>query len=709
MGVFGDYALKYYESGIYVIPTNEKKEPKIKDGFKEDAKKLNVVESWIGKYPDANIAVLMGVGKMQNIVAFDIDLDGPLWEDATAEENMTKAAFCLPYSPVFKKGKKGITIFYRCYFQYHKPNGKKIIDFITNGYTVIPPSLYYEKKDLSLNEKYNYKWGPYDLLSFDLEELPELKQEDVDRFFGIFGEDLPKGEKLKNGRDTHISEMCWAALHKNKPREVVIQELLEIDQRMHETPFATDKKESKTRGRTPEQVMADFVDRAIKKLGDQYQPGLEVKPIDVPTIYSFERKEKALPHLPEFLSELACYLGHGTKCYNGSVIFALFVMSQLFGKRIEFYNSEDELRTAINLYFLYVCPSGIGKGRLKTRMLNFLRAFQNKQENARRVQAPKSEAAIYKMFKKPVVAIIQEEFHKLLAFSKNNNSPLSGINETLGDIFGEGAGELLPKDAADDSNASELILEPFLSILGMTQPRSFKNKVLGKDDPDEIFHQGLGARLIYAVDANKKLPRIDKNKTALNISYFEKELGEILKLVRKDQLTGNVPRIDLGTGVLNLVQALAEEYDAEADAEDERSSGESLLLPVINRRLECSLKIGVIYALCEIRNRNRLIFECADLLGAIELVRYFESQLDELIFREKVSDDAKRVLDRIINAKENGITEREIIRKNHQEKEIVRQQIIALLGQKLIVAAERKEKTGPATIVYISSKFINPN
>lgn len=509
MGVFGDYALKYYESGIYVIPTNEKKEPKVKDGFKEDAKKLNVVESWVGKYPDANIAVLMGVGKMQNIVAFDIDLDGPLWEDATAEENMTKAAFCLPYSPVFKKGKKGITIFYRCYFQYQKPNGKKIIDFITSGYTVIPPSLYYEKKDLSLNEKYNYKWGPYDLLSFDPEGLPELKQEDVDRFFGIFGEDLPKGKKLENGRDNHISEMCWAALHKNKPRDVVIKELLEIDQRMHETPFATDKKESKTRGRTPEEVMAHFVDRAIKKLGDKYQPGLEVilsaEDLDIYELPVFNAGP--MPHLHHMITSLGYYLNQSVyqNLETSREILALATFGAIIGNAR--YLRYEKLISYPNFYITMLQDSTDGKTAL-TDAVNHI--FSSLGLNDRFQNGLKTEAGLLSLFSDQRREIVLNigEFHTVLEEIEKPGEYSGNLLAFLSDHYTKtGMDYKVPKIK---SSEEKVILTPNISIIASTQPESLSSYI------EPLSEQGFFGRFLISRDSSNSLFRNKLSKKEEN-------------------------------------------------------------------------------------------------------------------------------------------------------------------------------------------------
>lgn len=695
MGVFGDYALKYYESGIYVIPTNEKKEPKVKDGFKEDAKKLNVVESWIGKYPDANIAILMGVGKMQNIVAFDIDLDGPLWEDATAEENMTKAAFCLPYSPVFKKGKKGITIFYRYYFQYHKPAGKKIIDFITNGYTVIPPSFYYEKKDLSLNEKYNYKWGPYDLLSFDPEELPELKQEDVDRFFGIFGEDLPKGEKLKNGRDTHISEMCWAALHKNKPRDVVIQELLEIDQRMHETPFATDKKKSKTRGRTPEQVMAHFVDRAIKKLGDKYQPGLEITAVD--GLETVVEKQDVMPELPQFLKQLADYFGDGDNQHNGAALTALIFMSVFLGKRIEFKHPKTGRRTAPNLYGFHVGSSGSGKGALKNRFIDMVKHCRDTMGNVCLTGLPKSDAALHRFFQKPVVCMLSEEFHQVLAAIGMGNKNFAAINETLAEIYSASTGVLLEKKAADAKFDADEVVEPYLSLFAATQPVNFKNKILGTKNWGDIFHQGLAARMLFTTD-DIGGPSID-NSTGLNRDTIRAKLQYLTTVTTKEQLKAIPKAFEYENGFINLFDAFYLEFKAERDKEDLISNHTSIMAPIISRRLENAIKVAMIYSVCEILENKPLVLKMEHLIRAVDLCKYFERILDRLVYGDQNNDEIERVFERIKSSGQN-LSQRDIATKNKQKSQDVAVYIATLLSQKRIEAISFKPLRGPAKITY---------
>lgn len=697
MGVFGDYALKYYESGIYVIPTGKKKEPVLPSGFKEDAKDFNILESWTEKYPDANIAVLMGVGKMQNIVAFDIDLEGPLWEEATAEENMEKASFCLPYSPVFKKGKKGITIFYRCYFQFKKPAGKKIIDFIANGYTVIPPSVYYEK-DLSLNEKYNYKWGPFDLLNFDLQELPELKPEDVDRFFGIFGEDLPKGGKITEGRDDHIADMCWAALKKNKPRDIVIQELLQIDQRMHAKPFATDEKENKTRGKTPTEVMADFVDRAIRKLGDSYQPGLFEAQASHEGMESIVEKEDVIPELPMFLKQLATYFGDGDNQHNGAALTSLIFMSIFLGKRIEFKHPKTGRRTAPNVYGFHVGSSGSGKGALKNRLIDLAKHCKDTMGNVCLTGLPKSDAALHRFFQKPVVCMLSEEFHQVLAAISMGNKNFAAINETLAEIYSASTSVLLEKKAADAKFDADEVIEPYLSLFAATQPVNFKNKILGTKNWGDIFHQGLAARMLFTTDDVGGL--LIDNANGLSRDAIKEDLRHLAIVTTKEQLKVIPRQIEYEEGFIGLFDAFYFEFKAEREKEDQTSDHNSIMAPIIARRLENAIKIAMIYCVCDVLENRPLLLRMEHLVRAVDLCKYFERILDRLVYADQNDDGLERVFNRIKNSGSKLLSQREITTKNRQKKEDVMTHIAMLLSQKRIEAVSFKPLRGPLKITY---------
>ena len=143
----------------------------------------NIISGW-SRYPDCGVGVACGMG----LICIDIDF----------EECMAPLLAILPVSHVQKKGKKGVSLFYRgntdiiSSRNFRTPDRVGLVDLLSEGkQTVLPPSIHPDT-----GEPY-YWWTDDTLLDTPLEELSELPDDIADRIGEVlkqFGYD-PDGDR----------------------------------------------------------------------------------------------------------------------------------------------------------------------------------------------------------------------------------------------------------------------------------------------------------------------------------------------------------------------------------------------------------------------------------------------------------------------------------------------------------------------------------
>lgn len=234
MGVFSDWADKYFESELSIIPV-EGKRARI-SAWTEYCRHLplvSTVEDWKAAYPDWNIGLC--TGPANNVMAFDLDTDN---EDIVKTVNLL-----LPPTPVTKRGKKGLTYFYKYSGQRSRPikcNGVQIADILADGrQTVLPPSIHPETNE-------PYKWlGQSILDAEDLPELPETLIIEIEQ--ALNGFDL--GERVKDaptGRNDAIKSFV-SSLADRLSVEEIVQRAVEYDRACFgKNSLFSDKSEFKT-------------------------------------------------------------------------------------------------------------------------------------------------------------------------------------------------------------------------------------------------------------------------------------------------------------------------------------------------------------------------------------------------------------------------------------------------------------------------------
>ncbi len=239
MGIFGDYAQKYYENGLAVIPVNGKKPLVLNwNKYSESLPTQDEVDKWAGMYSDANIGIVCG--KASNLTIVDFDFTG---QESEKVEKLLKSI--LPPTSVIKKGARGWSNFY----QYKNMgdiksvdrNGQRLVDFLSDEkQTVIPPSVHPDTKS-------PYLWtSPDTLESIAICDLPKLDNHVVSKILELEFIDLTSAESIfaqRSGRHDVICSYAWAIIEKVSSLEELAKMIFEYDLKKHsEAPYFSDKK-----------------------------------------------------------------------------------------------------------------------------------------------------------------------------------------------------------------------------------------------------------------------------------------------------------------------------------------------------------------------------------------------------------------------------------------------------------------------------------
>ncbi|WP_158672272.1 bifunctional DNA primase/polymerase [Bradyrhizobium guangdongense] len=159
-------------------------------GWRRKVPPPNVIAGW-SRYPDCGIGVCLG----RDLICIDIDF----------EPAMDALLAMLPHSNVQKKGRKGISLFYRGNTDairsrnFRTPERVGLVDLLAEGkQTVLPPSIHPDT-----GEPY-YWWTDDTLLDVRLDQLTELPDDIAERIgeaLKPYGYD-PQAERFARSRET---------------------------------------------------------------------------------------------------------------------------------------------------------------------------------------------------------------------------------------------------------------------------------------------------------------------------------------------------------------------------------------------------------------------------------------------------------------------------------------------------------------------------
>lgn len=470
--MFNEIAFEYFEKDLYTIPLNGKI-PLVKNWSMFSSQKPSelLIDSWVNRYPHANIGFL--TGKLTRVIAIDIDKDSALK--------------MVPNSPLVKKGKKGETRFFKYNGETNFKRHDLGIELLSTGnQTVLPPSIHPETKEA-------YVWTSLEtLLSYDVDDLPILPQE----FFDVVGQmETLKGDTL--GRHNSLIEICGAMVGRGEDATTIIEELQKFDIENHTPPYFTDKNEPhKGAGYHAALSMYMSVSKTAKQKGEFVEP----KKVEI--VFSESEIQKQIDEsnqvidikFPEprgFIKEIRDLIIQ--RSHKPRPKFALASALSLVGAI-----TSNKVRcgdSTPNLFQLIIAESGEGKdvplkaGKellIETGMLHLLG-----------LESYRGDKALVKKFESQRERLdIIDEISKLFRSMKSTNSFTSNIAETLTELWNSSSDLFTGFTTSEDTTG--MVFNPALSLIGATTPNAFSETF-----SNSFLMQGFGGRFLYIMDETR--------------------------------------------------------------------------------------------------------------------------------------------------------------------------------------------------------------
>lgn len=251
MGVFGDWAEKYWDRGLITLPIDpETKACRIKNWqliFTKDITE-EILAQYVSEYGHWDIGLVCG--KASGIVAADFDWVG---DYHLIYERMVLGV--LPPTPAVKTGLKKWTRFYRNHESLKlrhikwQDTPQNFFDLIGDGpgYTVLPPSRH--------SEGCNYKWAtPEGLLDIDFSDLPILTSKEVDSIGEIARIDIDIIHTLAGQRAQRVERLFglfWRTSDVAENMDALVNKMLASDVELHgkdiKGPYFSDLKYRKSK------------------------------------------------------------------------------------------------------------------------------------------------------------------------------------------------------------------------------------------------------------------------------------------------------------------------------------------------------------------------------------------------------------------------------------------------------------------------------
>lgn len=519
--------INYISKGYAVVPLNGKR-PTVEAWTElthEECQDLQI------KSNNTGLGIL--TGKVNNLIAIDIDTDDPQF--LKEFEN-----YC--YSPISKKGKKGITYFFQYTEGMESKSFPPFVDFLCDGrQTVLPPSRHPETG-------YIYFWTEKEtLLSMDKNNIPAMSLKDFEKLVSI-------AQKFQEKRNSDLDELCLLsktsegrnnylvkATHgkfydrfidtpDNNPNElklnssqiiqVVADEIYKEDLEKHQTPLFSDKTEFNKTYNNPQLNALNFVKSNFKTyIKKQLKEITEIKSFDdflseksiaksnvesnkenqeIKDDVPFKYKEVPTPD-HNILKSLYQYLEMRSKyrTHNIWVGTSLAALSAAIGHLAIVRTDNGDV--GANLFALIIADSGLGKSMTINYVTDLLPkrlihggdfASTSGLYGFLRDQGDYSESLL-----------INDEVSNMLESMKDGSSYQKGLDKSLINLYDKSRGNfILPIKAKSQQKTKEdaisLIEKPFVSTLFATNKTSFLEGV-----NSQFTKSGFGARFLYFNEA----------------------------------------------------------------------------------------------------------------------------------------------------------------------------------------------------------------
>ena len=511
-----------FESGLVPIPIkpNSKAPTAEALGFNNwahDGIPVEMIEKFEAKCPvEKGFGVGIVCGKASGICVVDIDSD---------DQEILHAC---PPSPVRRRGKKGEARFFKFnpeisnhnFFKTDE-NGKRAdgIDILCDRkYIIIPPSIHPDTGK-------PYVWLTPDVIGeFDVDDLPELLPEQVDKMGAILGTNSPSlgsesvdlsgtyqspdGKRCPHGSYNRIKALACGLINKESQIEQAVETLLDYDEKHHlGVGYFNDTRMGSDFGADPYSNAVRLYANILKTTNQQrlrqgfsVQIPNRVRAIDLSEIeaLSSKRSKKSFKQYPQprgimkKFMEYCELMGKGRQDALG-LGGAIALMAGLCSNR--FRSTVRGLPVWPNMYVLNIGYSGFGKDaaqRLISDLLfnSGLKGSANYRSGTSMIQnLPKQQERID----------VIDECSWLLNAMHSDNSYQAEMVEILSHLFSRSSGQFDGVSSAKDGDQYGAAFNPCVNILGSTTPQGFNESVNS------------------AMAAKGLMPRF--------IGFFQKEIG----------------------------------------------------------------------------------------------------------------------------------------------------------------------------------------
>jgi len=457
--MYSKIAMDYFKKGIKVVPI----QPGTKFCTIKEWNKVNF-ESCLEDYPGHGVGLDMSSCE---IAILDIDV-----LDTEIQGKIKEYLKNYP-SPIQRRGNpnKIPSHFYRKTWQKSKESFAKCELFTAEKdamiQVVLPPTVHPDFKGV------NFEWvTPYNLLNFNLDDLPEFPREAWDGLKELLSSDKLFHEIKSEGRNNKLLSMVTAARAKGKGDIEIVREIVQYDKDNHSPRLFLDKSE-KFPGKSEkdaEKNAMKFVTSVTKSLlerGDFEIPDYDGITIDLKNDEALDSNSLAakarieMPYpVPEgIMKDIMDYMDslsykRTPNLYLGA---AISIMSALASNKFKFNNTRP------NTYILNLAGTGTGKQAPQDAVVNIL---ADDIDTGLVVGGYKSSSAIVQNLqsKREQLSLI-DEIPALFGQIKEGSVNQTEMVDVLCDLWSKSNGRFQNQAAATKVDTGTCF-HPHVSILG---------------------------------------------------------------------------------------------------------------------------------------------------------------------------------------------------------------------------------------------------
>lgn len=731
MGIFTEYLKKGYQplpigylTKYPCVYENGKWKGFSRLGKLKDSPVTEVDTTIWDTWTDYGAGVGIALGEHSGVVALDFDSD---------DEYTDKIKALLPKPPVMKRGKKGLTAF----FKYNGEKNKKwraggdeyALELLSTGnQTVIPPSYHPSTREpyIWLNEN--------TLLNFPKGELPSLPEGFVEQVTAIV-----------NPEPVHVPQQTSLEYHNEKPEASDIAEALDfispdcpydewlnigmsIKDELGDAGFfiwdSWSRKSSKypKKGEpTTSQKWKSFTNSGItintlfkqaRLEGYNPEPKIEHVEYNLPFIERLKlepaaegAKERIEDGFPIHLCKAPGLVGDIQEWIEKSAMFpqpvlalgaAISVVGALYAHKVE-----GSTKSRTNMYCLGVAPSGSGKEHPR----KCVELLLNKTENQHLIGGdPASSTGLLKsMSNGNGRRIIQmDEFGRVLKgmTSRNASSHIAGLPTIMMKLFSSASGTYYGTEYANHDGKMERkdIEQPCLCIHASTVPEHLFQAMTGTDAIDGFLSRWL-------IFENKGYPDMQEPKMDANAvppHIIDKVLEWSDESTRP---TGNLAFNVIAPKIVPFTpraKVIAEDFakSMRRRAQEKQAKGDNTYA-IWTRTFEHATKLALV------AHDNGVVDEDV-MKWALEVSTYCSQficdQATAHIADNEYEKTLKTILRIIKEAKSDGITKTNLLKRTQGVTSRERNDILTSLIESDQVFVKQKEGKTKPTNVYVFNK-----